>query len=74
MPQTLVTQGNFSFVVTHNKVNASSCVLANIVQYGGTGIPVLRVGSITQGNFTVTLSNPSDSALSGQVKIAYTIL
>lgn len=75
MPLTVATQGSISFTVTHTKVNADSVVLANIINYGGNGLPHVHVGSITSGNFQVSVSNAhATSPLNAAMKIAYQIL
>lgn len=73
---TLVTHGSVSFAVTNGYVDASSLVLANVVNYAGTnGTPSVIVEDVTQGSFNITLRNSHvNNPLNGVVKIGYTVL
>jgi hypothetical protein len=67
-----------TFTVNSSKVLSSSCVVASIVSYAGAGNPTLRVGSIANGSFTLTLSNldtaTNAAAFNGIFKISFMIV
>jgi len=73
---TLTTNGTALFAVSNSHVEPESVVLANIVNYSGNqGAPSVRVQSITQGSFSVSLRNGSwTDALNGVVKVGYLVL
>jgi hypothetical protein len=68
---TLATQGSASFAVTNPVVSASTVVLANMSNYTGTGLPIVRVTNTTTGSFTLTVNNlDATSALNAPIKIS----
>jgi hypothetical protein len=73
---TLAADTSATFTITNSNVQASSLVLANVVNYSGTqGAPVLRVQNVTGGAFSVVLRNVDDTdALNGIMKIAFIVL
>ena len=71
----LTTLGSASFTVNNVCVKSDSIVLSNIVNFGGAGVPNIRVGSITDGSFSITLTNVDwINPLTGSIKIAFSIL
>lgn len=73
---TLAANSTTSFVVSNPHVSSSSVVMLTINNYSGnTGLPGVRVQSVSSGQFNVVLSNAHDSAaLNGIVKIGYLVL
>lgn len=67
-----------TFTVTNSRVSASSCVVASIVNYTGAGHPVMRVGSISNGSFTITIQNldtaSGAAAFNGVFKISFIVM
>ncbi len=65
-----------SFNVSNPHVAAGSTVFLTINNYAGNqGLPVVRAQGVTNGQFTVVLSNHHDvNALNGVVKIAYLVM
>lgn len=65
-----------SFAVNNPLITASSTVILTINNYAGNqGRPVVRANGVTNGQFTVVLTNVDDTnALNGAVKIAYLVL
>lgn len=72
---TLATGGNVTFTVTNTSVRTDSIILSNIVNHGGNGIPRARVSAVTEGSFGIVLRNLDlTNAMTGSVKLAYTVL
>jgi hypothetical protein len=72
---TLATGGSVVFAVTNTAVRSDSIVLSDIVNHGGAGIPIVRVSAVTEGSFNVSVRNIDlTNALTGSVRLAYTIL
>lgn len=68
-----------TFTVTNSFVATDSVILANICDYAGTiatnGNPNVIVDNITAGTFDIIITNThGTNALSGALKIAFTIL
>ncbi len=73
---TLAADTEATFTVTNSKVTASSLVMAT-VQYpaASAGTPVVQVGAVSDGSFTVVLTNVNPSnALNAAVKIHFIVL
>ena len=67
-----------SFVVTNNRVLASSVVLVSLDGYSGTlstnGLPLITVTGISAGSFTMNVSNAhGTAALSGTLDIGFVV-
>lgn len=73
---TTAANSSSSFVVNNPRAISSSTVILTINNYAGTqGRPVVRANGVTDGQFTVVLTNVDDTnALNGVVKIAYLIV
>jgi hypothetical protein len=72
---TTASDGVQVFTVNNSKVSTSSCVLVSIAGYSGNGIPIVRIGSISNGSFTVVLANThSSAALNAAVKISFIVV
>lgn len=73
--------GSHTFTVNNPKVSASSVVVASVSSYAGTGIPVVQVGSVGSGSFTLKVinvdshdgTNPGD-ALNAPVQISFIVM
>lgn len=79
VPATLASNATASFVVTNNRVAATSVVVAGVQAYSGTfgtnGIPTAAVSAVAAGSFTVTLANShGTAALNGAVGISFLVL
>jgi len=59
VPASLATQGSTSFFVQNGLITPETRVIANIVNYNGTGLPSVYVSNATSGFFRVTLQNNS---------------
>lgn len=76
---TLAPNATASFVVTNNRVAATSVVVAGVQTYSGTfgtnGIPTVAVSAVVAGSFTATLANShGTAALDGTVDISFLVL
>jgi len=72
---TLATAGTASFTVTNSSVLADSIVFGNIQNYNGTGLPVSRVTNVTEGSFSVKLTNADlTNGVSGSLKFGFGVL
>ena len=68
------TSGSNSFTVTNSFVNTSSIVHTSILNYTGSGIPVVNCTSITTGSFSVKINNlDATNTVAGSVKLGFTI-
>lgn len=64
-----------TFTVNNTQVSSTSVVVASICSYSGAGIPVVRVGSVSDNSFTLTLTNVHDSAaLNAALKISFVVV
>jgi hypothetical protein len=73
---TTTTQGNSVFNVFNDNVISLSLINISINKYtGNQGLPSVYISNITNGNFSVNISNHSiTESLNGQLKIAYSIV
>lgn len=63
------------FTVTHPSVLTTSVVLANIVNYAGTGLPCIAVKNLTNGTFDIAIQNgAAAAALNNVLKIGFVVL
>jgi hypothetical protein len=68
---TLAALGSETFICNNTSILSTFVVLLSVVGYAGTGIPVVRSGSITGGSFTVTITNVRETvALNSAVKVS----
>lgn len=72
---TLAANAKTSFTVTNSNVKTTSKILVS-VDYSelATGIPVVGVARIQDGNFKIVLSNGGSAALNAVVKIHYLVI
>mgnify|MGYP001583874947 CR=1 FL=1 len=54
---TAIAGAEHVFVVTNTSVKTTSVVTASMSTYTGTGTPIISIGALTAGTFTVTISN-----------------
>lgn len=73
---TLASGLSSTFTVNNPSSKLNSVVIGSVAGYSGTtGTPIIRVGNIATGTFTVTLTNVHASeALNGIVKVSVLIL
>lgn len=73
--QTLAADAQNTFTVTNSKVAADSVVLlSSIYPSASAGSPVVRVGAISAGSFTVVVTNAGTAALNAALKIGFAVL
>ena len=71
----LITGGSATFTVEHPRIESSSILLSNIINYSGTGSPSVRVNNITTGSASIVITNNSwISPLNAAIKLGYFIL
>lgn len=70
---TLASTLSTSFNVNNSKVTASSKIFVT-VNYAGTGVPIVNISSIINGQFTIKITNGSAVALNDVLKISYLII
>lgn len=68
------TDGSHTFTVNNSYVVSSSVVIVSICNYGGNGLPIVRTNAISNGSFTITISNPTGTALNAAMKIAFIVV
>jgi hypothetical protein len=71
----LAPSGEVAFVVTNNQVSALDTVIVNIASGAtATFAYVIAVVTVTNGAFTINLSNVSNNAYTDTLKINYAII
>lgn len=68
------SDGSHSFTVNNSYVKLSSVVVVSICNYAGAGLPIVRTNSISDGSFTITISNPSGTSLNASMRIAFIVV
>lgn len=72
---TLATGGSASFAVSNTAVSADSLILANIVNHGGNGIPLIRVNNVTEGSFNLSVRNIDlVNPMTGSLRVGFSVL
>ena len=70
-----VANGDSSFLVNNSHVAANSVVLVSVLDYTGTGLPIVTVDGAVSGGFTVTVANGSaTAALNAVMKISFLVI
>lgn len=72
---TLGADTSATFSVTNTYCDATSVVVANVVDYGGTGYPVVNIDNVAAGSFDIIIRNvDASNALNDVIKICFVIL
>jgi hypothetical protein len=75
---TTATTATSTFTVTNDCVLSNHKVLLQLISYAGTpltnGIPILSVGTISNGSFQISISNYGANALSGALVILFVLV
>jgi len=72
----LAAGASSTFTVNNPSSTVNSVVMGSIAGYSGTtGVPIVRLGNISNGTFTVTLTNAHGTlALNGIVKVSVLVI
>ena len=62
-----------SFTVNSTYCNSDSVVLVTVANHQGNGLPAVRVGTIANGSFVITITNISDTTMNAVIKIGFVI-
>jgi len=73
---TLASGGSATFTVNNSACTPTSSVISDIQAYSGTystnGLPMVNVGNVSAGSFTLTIMNPHGAnALNGTLTIGF---
>lgn len=70
----LAAAAEVSFVVTNSTVSATDVVIVNVQSVGTAGAYLVSVGSVSNGSFSITVSNASAGSLSQAIVLNFVVI